>query len=169
MISNSGTASNTSFFTTLPRWLQLVHFQSWTSSSPNQLSKQFPKLATPLSGTRTSIQAKTCFLIDWYLQILHCRIDETHPWYLGNRGTGRIVMENSCVSCCMLSANCGNSNLTAYLACTGCITISSVLCTNFSNVNTCSFKFLPSFLTSCFRLLLYDETASARHWKITFM
>lgn len=30
------------------------------------------------------------------------------------------------------------------LACTGCITYPPVLCTTFSNANTCSFKFLPS-------------------------
>ena len=49
MISNSGTASRTSFFTSFPRWLQIVHFLPWTSSAADHFSKQFPKLATPIS------------------------------------------------------------------------------------------------------------------------
>ena len=147
MINDSGTASGTSFFTPLPCWLQLVHFQSWTSSAANHLSKQFSKLAAPLSGRETSIQVRTSLMIDWHLQLLYYRTVETLPW--GNCSTGRIVIKNSCASCCVLSANCGNSTLTACLACTGCITFPSVLCTNFSNANTCSCKFFPSFLTSC--------------------
>ena len=135
MISNSGTASRTSFFTPLPHWLQLAHFQSGTSSAANHLSKQFSKLATPISGTGTSIQLRTSFLIDWYLQLLHCRTDEA-PF--------EIATKNSGASCCVLSKNCVNSTLTVYLTCTGYITFPSVLCTNFSNATTCSCKFLPS-------------------------
>ena len=145
MISNSTTASSTSFFTLLPHWLQLVHLQSWTSSATNHLSKQFSKLATPLSDTGTSIQLKTSFLIDWYLQLLHCRTDETLPWYLGN----------ACMPTC--------------LACTGCIAFRSVLCTHLSNTNTCSYKFLPSFLTNCLGLVFNDEAPSERQWNIAFM
>ena len=95
MISNSGTTSNTSFFTPLPRSLLLLHFQSWTSSAANHLSKQFSKLSTPLSGNGTPKQLNnTSFLIDWYLQHLHGRTDETLPWYLGNCSTGRIAIKN---------------------------------------------------------------------------
>ena len=169
MISNSGTTFSISFFTPLPYWLQFVRFQSWTSSAAKHLSKQFSKLATPLSGTGTSIQLRTSFLIDWYLQLLHCWTDETLPWYLGNYSTGRIAIKNSCASCCVLSANCGNSTLTACLACTGCITFPSALFTNFSSANTCSWKSLYSFLTRCLGLLLNDESPLARHWKIAFM
>ena len=145
MISNSGTASSTSFFTPLPRWLQLVDFQSWTSSAANHLSKTFYKLATPLSGTRTSIQLRTSFLIDWYLELLHCRIDKTPHWYLGNCSTGRIDIKHSCAACRALSANCGNSTLRACLACTGCIIFPSALCTSFSSVKPALANFfLPS-------------------------
>ena len=69
MISNSGATSTISFFTPLARRLELVHFQSWTSSAANLLSKQFSKLATPLSGSGTSIQLRTYFLVDWHLPL----------------------------------------------------------------------------------------------------
>ena len=169
MISNSRTASNTSFFTPLPCWLQLVHFQSRTLSAAHHLSKQFSKLAAPLSGTGTSIQLRTSFLIDWYLQVLHCRTDETLPWYLGNCSTGRIVIKNSCAPCCLLSANCGNSTLTTCLACTRYTTFHSALYGNFRSANTCPCKFLPSFITRYLGLLLNDDAPFARHWKIAFI
>ena len=169
MISNSGTASSTSFFTPLSHWLQLVHFQSWTFPAANHPFKQFSKLATPLYGTGISIPLRTSFLIYWYLQLLHYRTDETLPWCLGNCSTEIIAIRNSCASCCVLSANCGNSTLTACLACTGCITFPSALFTNFSSANTCSWKSLYSFLTRCLGLLLNDESPLARHWKIAFI
>ena len=53
----------------------------------------------------------------------------------------------------------------ACLAYTECITCRSALCTNFSSDNTCSCKFLLSFLTRCLGLLRDDEALFPRHWK----
>ena len=68
-------AFSTSLFTLLPLWLQLVHFQSWSSSSANHFSKQFSKLAAPSpSDNGISIQLKASFFTDWYLQLLYSRL-----------------------------------------------------------------------------------------------
>ena len=53
-----------------------------------------------------------------------------------------LPFKNSSASHRVLPENCGNSTLTACLACSGCIIFPPVLCTHFSNANT-SFKFLP--------------------------
>ena len=152
MISNSGTASSTSFFTLLPSW----HLYTSNLEVHLQLTISLNNFLSLLYLSLTLEQLKTSFLIDCYLQLLHCRTDEALPWYLDNCSTGKIAIKNSCASCCVLSANCGNSTLTACLACTGCITFPSVLCTNFSIANTCSRKFLLLFLTSCYVLYLAD-------------
>ena len=145
--------------------VSLHHFHiDYSLYTSNYISKQFSKLDILLSGTRTSIQLKTSLLIDWYLQLLHSRTDETLPWYLT-----AALEELPLRIICMLSANCGDSILKACLACTGYIIFPSILSTNFSNANTCSYEFLLSFLTSCLGQFLNDEAPSARHWKIAFI
>ena len=167
MISNSVTTSGISFFALLPHWLQFVHFQSWTSSAANHLFKQFFKLATPLSGTGSSIQLRTSFLIDWYLHILHCRYDETLPWYLETIALEELPLRiHAHLVVCYQQIVAIFDSILSY---TGYITFSFALCTKFSCANTCSCKFLPSFLTRFLGSLLNDEAPFATHWKISFM